>query len=321
MAIQTYSIVAGGLGVRSYRQRFTPGISVIRAQIRRSLSQGSSTAVAIAGVHAVDAADDDDLAELPLAVADARGLVAQQHGQVLEHAGVGQFFLDDRRGRAHGRQPLLGHLAHDPRGQGRPGEGHAPGDCRRQAQHLGHLAHPVLAQRRQRLQHVVAVLLLRVDPQLGQDVVLPLDAGHGLLDVGQDRAVQQVLGPRLPHQLAEDLRVERAGDGVSLLLRIGQAGQGLEELAPGVDDLDRNAHVGERLDDPLRLALAHQGVVDEHGLEPIAQGPVAQHRDHGAVHPAAEGIDGQPVSNSFPNRAYLLFDKCLIVHPIPPRFL
>ena len=105
------------------------------------------------------------------------------------------------------------------------------------------------------------------------------------------------------------------------VFRIGQTGQGLEELAPGVDDLDRDAHVGERPDHPLRLALPHQGVVDEHGLEPIAQGPVAQHRHHRAVHPAAERVDGQAVANSFPNGTDLLFDKFLIVHPIPPRFL
>jgi len=44
---QIYSTVAGGLGVRSYRHRLTPGICVIRSHSRFSFFQGSSVAEAV----------------------------------------------------------------------------------------------------------------------------------------------------------------------------------------------------------------------------------------------------------------------------------
>ena len=125
----TYSTVAGGLGVRSYRQRFTPGRCRDPLADPLQLGPGQFDGRGLAGVHAVDAADHDDLAELPLSVADAGGLVLQQHGQVLERAAVRQFLLDDRGRRPDRGQPLLGDLADDPRRQGRAGKRDPLGDA------------------------------------------------------------------------------------------------------------------------------------------------------------------------------------------------
>ena len=67
---------------------------------------------------------------------------------------------------------------------------------------------------------------------------------------------------------------------------------------------------------PLRLALAHQRVVDEDRPQPVTQGPVPQHGDHRAVHAAAQGVDGQPVADRCSNTDNLLLNESLIVHAL-----
>jgi hypothetical protein len=147
--------------------------------------------------------------------------------------------------------------------------------------------------------------------------VLPLDPRHGLLDVGQDRPVEQVRCPALPHQVAEHLPVKSARHGVAFLLRVGQASQGAEKVRPGVDHLHGDAHAGEDVADALRLVFPHQGTVDEDRAEPIAQGPMTKHRDHRAVDASAQGVDRTPAADRPANLRNLLLNKRLVVHAIP----
>ena len=111
-----------------------------------------------------------------------------------------------------------------------PGKGMRSKSSVGQAQRLPDLAHAVLAQLDQRLEDPVAEGLLRVDAQLLEDVVLPLDAGDGLVHVGEDGPLQQVLRAALPHEAAEDVPVEGLGDRLALLLGVGDALERGEEL-------------------------------------------------------------------------------------------
>ena len=84
----------------------------------------------------------------------------------------------------------------------------------------------------------------RIDAHLGEDIVLSFDPGDRFLNVGQNGSMQQVRRAVAPHQITEHLAVEGVRHRVAFLLRIGQAGQRLEEVGAGVDPLDPNAHVG-----------------------------------------------------------------------------
>ena len=200
--------------------------------------------------------------------------------------------LDHRGGLPHRLDALRGRLADDPGRERRPGEGDALEQLDRQPERLAQLPHAVLAQLDERLEDLVAEGLLRVDPQLLEDVVLPLDPGHGLVHVGEDGALQQVLRPALPDEPAEHVPVERLGDGLALLLGVGHALERREELLARVDDLDRYAQVAEEAGDLLGFARPHEAVLDEDRLQALAQGAVAQHGDRGRIDAAGEGVDG-----------------------------
>jgi len=68
---------------------------------------------------------------------------------------------------------------------------------------LAHGPYTILAQLDQGLDDPVAERFLRVDPQLFEHVVLALDAGHGLVDVGEDGSLEKVPGPALAHHAAD----------------------------------------------------------------------------------------------------------------------
>ncbi len=105
--------------------------------------------------------------------------------------------------------------------------------------------------------------------------MLPFDPRHGFLDVRQDGPMEEELRPRLPHQPTKDRCIERLGDRVPFLFRIGQALQGFQKIRPRIDEPDRDSHGGKGLNHPLRFSLAHEGAVDEDRLHPVPQGPVA----------------------------------------------
>ena len=162
-----------------------------------------------------------------------------------------------------------------------PGKGMRLKSSGGESERPAELPHSVLAQLDERLEDAVSEGLLRIDPHLLEDVVLALDPGHGLVDVGQDRALEQDFDPAVLDEPAEDVLVEGLGDRLPLLLGVGDPLERGEELLAGVDDLDRDAELLEEPDDAPGLAFAHDPVLDEDGYEPLAQGPVSEHRDRG----------------------------------------
>ncbi len=142
-------------------------------------------------------------------------------------------------------------------------------------------------------------------------VVVALDVGGPLasprLDhVGVEGALHEEphFTGMLPALGADDVRrraLERPdelpADRLTLGLRagrVGQRGQGVQELAPGVDGAQPDAgRLHEILLDLLTLPLAQEPVVHEDAGELLSHGPLDQRRGHGGVHPAGEpGYDG-----------------------------
>jgi hypothetical protein len=175
------------------------------------------------GGGALDAAHHDDVAELALTPTDARGLVGQEHSEILEGSGGGQLLLHDGAGCTHQVQLLFRHLLHDGGREGRAGEGDALVDFLREAEGFADFPDAVFTQFGERFEDAVAELLLGVDAYLGEDVVLALDARDGLVDVAEDGAIEEEAGARLVDESAEELRVEGLGDGLALGLGVGEA--------------------------------------------------------------------------------------------------
>ena len=90
---------------------------------------------------------------------------------------------------------------------------------------------------------------MRIDAQLLENIVLPLDARHGLLDVGEDGPLQQKPRAASLEELAEDLLVEGLGDGLPLLLRIAKPLQSVEERLPRIEHFDVDAQSPKHLGD------------------------------------------------------------------------
>jgi tetratricopeptide (TPR) repeat protein len=84
--------------------------------------------------------------------------------------------------------------------------------------------------------------------------VLPLDPGHGLFNIREDRAMEQEPGARPLDRLHKDVFVKRAGDRLTFLFRVGQPFQRCQELLACVEELDRYPHRLEKPDDSLRFA-------------------------------------------------------------------
>ena len=71
----------------------------------------------------------------------------------------------------------------------------------------------------------------------------------------------------------------------------------------------------EVLDDVLWLAVAHQGAVDEVGLELVAQGPVGQGGHDRAVDASAQGVDGHAGADGALNVCNLVVNELPAIHP------
>ena len=191
------------------------------------------------------------------------------------------------------------HLAEDPDGEPGPGKRVPADHLLRQTQLAAHLPHLVLEQLAQRLEQ-------RERQPLGQpaDVVVGLDRDRGpalgrerLDHVGVERALHQEahVVPDRARLGLEDVD-EGVADAPPLLLGIGDAGQALEELRARVHHPEIDAEVapegGLHL---LALVQAEQPVIHEDAGEPVAHGPVHQHRGHRRVHAAREPADHPPV--------------------------
>ncbi len=78
----------------------------------------------------------------------------------------------------------------------------------------------------------------------------------------------------------------------ALLLGILDAGQAGQEAVAGIDHDEVHAQVGlERVAQELRLALAHEPVVDVDAGQAVAHGPVDERRGDGRVDAARERAD------------------------------
>ena len=82
---------------------------------------------------------------------------------------------------------------------------------------------------------------------------------------------------------------ERGADDLPLLLRIGDAGEAIEEQIGRVHEVERQVQLlAEALLDLIRLVVAQQPVVHEDARQPIADGPVNQHRGDGGIDAARQ---------------------------------
>ena len=89
---------------------------------------------------------------------------------------------------------------------------------------------------------------------------------------------------------------ELATDDLALLLGVGDAGEGVEELLLRVDHDQRDAGRGDEVAlDLLGLALAHQAVVDVDAGEPVADRLLHDGGGDRRVDPAGEAADGPAV--------------------------
>lgn len=120
-------MVLGGFEETSYTTRFTPLTSLmILLEIRSSRSYGRRAQSAGHGVHAVHAAQGDDMLVRAPGRHDAHRLQREQHGEALPNlttpAGITQFLLHDGVGLAEDIQPLTGHFADYADGEAGTGE-------------------------------------------------------------------------------------------------------------------------------------------------------------------------------------------------------
>ena len=91
-------------------------------------------------------------------------------------------------------------------------------------------------------------------------------------------------------------------DAAALLLRIGDAGQLLQETLAGVHHPEIDAEVPpEGLFDLVPLVQPEQSMIDEDAGEPVADGAVDQDGRHRGVHPARQPAD-HPRGRARPSR-------------------
>ena len=94
-----------------------------------------------------------------------------------------------------------------------------------------------------------------------------------------------------------------------LVLRVGDAGERVEEPLLRVDDLELDAGGGDVvLLDLLGLALAQQAVVDEHARELVADRLVHDRRGDGGVDAAGQAADDVLVADLRADQRDLLVD-------------
>ena len=99
-------------------------------------------------------------------------------------------------------------------------------------------------------------------------------------------------------------------DDLALLLRVGHAGQPVEEQVGGVDEVERQLQLlAEALLDLVGLVVAQQPVVDEDAGQPIADRAVDQHRRDRRVDAARQPADHLARRRPAPDALGRLFDE------------
>ncbi len=207
-----------------------------------------------------------------------------QDRHVLESPGICQFFLEDHCCLPDGLDPLRCGFPDHAGSESRSRKRHPVVDFLRQAECFCNLSHAVLSQLYQRFYYLVSERLLRVDSELLEDIVLPLDPCNSLIHVCKNRSLQEVLCPTLLNEPAKDILVKRLCDRLPLLFRVSDSSHRIEELGSGIDDLHMHAEVFEGRDDPFRFPLPHDAVIDEIRLEAVSESTVPQHGDNRRIY-------------------------------------
>ena len=114
--------------------------------------------------------------------------------------------------------------------------------------------------------------------------------GAGLDNVGVNGALGQEVDTFQLSGLLLEHADELGTDDLAFALRIGHAGQLVQETVHGVHIDEVGVHlIPEYLDNLLRLALAQQAVVHMDAGELLADSLDQQGGHHGGVHAAAKG--------------------------------
>mmetsp|Transcript_2866 Transcript_2866/g.8726 ORF Transcript_2866/g.8726 Transcript_2866/m.8726 type:complete len:440 (+) Transcript_2866:367-1686(+) len=240
---------------------------------------------------------------------DTHALHRQQHGERLRCLPVqvcaSQLFEEDGICLPELGEALLRDCSQNPDGQPWPRERVAPDRLRRHAQLQAHRADLVLEQLAQGLDQLQLHHVLDA-----AHVVVRLDGGrralvrHALDHIWVQRALQQEGGRRvqLGRKVLKHVN-ERVANDLALALRVLYAAERRQESLACVHAHQVDAQVRlEALHHLLGLVHAQQPVVDEHGVEAVADGARHEHAGHRRVHAAAHGTDHVPVG------AHLLLD-------------
>jgi len=139
--------------------------------------------------------------------------------------------------------------------------------------------------------------------------MLPLDASHRFVDVGQYGPLQQKPRLALPDDSPEYLLVKGLRDGLPFLLGIGDPLQGGKKLPAGIDDLHRHTQLLKERPDPVGFPFPHQPVLDENRPQLFPQGQVTQHGHHRTVDAPGKGVDGNAFPHSRPDLVRFCTDE------------
>ncbi len=120
----------------------------------------------------------------------------------------------------------------------------------------------------------------------------------GFDDVGIERPLRQEIDPTELRRFFLEDADELVADDLAFLLGLLDAGQSGEEPLARVDHDEPHAQVLlERHPQQLRLALAHQAVIDVDARQPVAHGAMDERSGNGRIDPATEGADHETVGS------------------------
>ena len=132
----------------------------------------------------------------------------------------------------------------------------------------------------------------------------------GLQNVGINRALRQEANALEPRSFFIEHLDEFAADDLALFLRLGHAGEEIEEAIGRVHVNQVRVHLmAEYVDDLLALALAHQPVIDMHADELLADGLDQKRRDDGRVHAAGQRQQDLLIADLRADGLHLFFNK------------
>ena len=253
-------------------------------------------------VGGLDGSEGDDLLVGALVAHDTDGLDGQQAGEglgdLVVEARVADLLDVDGVGVSGDGDLGLGDLTEDTDGETWAWEWVSPDELVGDAEQLTKVSDLVLEQLAEGLDE----LELHVVEQTA-DVVVGLDGlgwaleGDGLDDVWVQGTLEEeldllaVLGGDAGGLALEDVD-EGVADDLALLLWVGDALEVAEELGAGVDDGEVDAEaVGEDLLDVGGLVESEDTVVDEDGVESVADGLGHELGGDGGVDTAGDGAD------------------------------